>query len=129
MTQLVELENQIQELRTKLIPLQKKRDRITEAAEAQTAKSMIGNCYKYHNTYGSSSGYWWMYSKIVGAKGTMVKVVDIQKDSHGEIDLKFKTTWTNHFRHEWRPITNKQFERAYNHLMKQVQKQVQVKKS
>ncbi len=57
-------------------------------------KKLIGNCYRYRNSYGGGDDSWWMYIEVVGAgeydhRGVVIETfqkttlkTEIERDTH-----------------------------------------------
>lgn len=48
---------------------------------------LIGQCYKFLNSYGSDSKDWWMYKKVISAKGDCLKTIQFQNDESGRLEI------------------------------------------
>jgi len=49
-----------------------------ELIEKPKREKMVGKCYKYLNSYGGDRERWWLYTKVVGLDGTMLKTLQFQ---------------------------------------------------
>jgi hypothetical protein len=82
------------------------------------SKSLVGRCYKYHNSY-SNEERWWLYLKVLTTKGTWLRVEKIQRDCSNMI-----TYHPNDLMHsfdgamigEYIEITPKAYESAKNRI-------------
>ena len=69
------------------------RDKYDELVKVPALKKAIGECYRYHNSYGSDTDKWWLYTKIVGARNDgYVTVLNIQTtcSGHQELEVRFQ---------------------------------------
>lgn len=111
-----------------MMPLEEKKKKLNKLAneilkeEEQVAsavsKSLVGRCYKYHNSY-SNQERWWMYLKVLTAKGTWLRVERIQRDCNNMITYQpndllhsFDGTMIG----EYIEITPKAYESAKNRI-------------
>lgn len=62
-----------------------------EAIEIPKKKKLIGNFYKYKNSYScpeKPSDYFWYYIHITGLKGTMLQGNTFQTDKYGKCEFE-----------------------------------------
>jgi hypothetical protein len=59
------------------------RDEEERLIKIPALQKLIGKCYKYRNSYGSGER-WWLYKKVVGISGTMLKTLEFQITSYDE---------------------------------------------
>jgi hypothetical protein len=78
----LQLQRQIRKLHEELSEI--------EGAEATKANQrLIGKCYRYRNSFGSSDpkGDWWLYEKVIRADGNEITTFGFQKDSRGHFEI------------------------------------------
>lgn len=66
-------------------------DAIDEAADRKKNAVLVGQCFKYHNSYGSGEK-WWLYVQVVSIDCRWVKVNSFQDDGQGRIEFEYQRT-------------------------------------
>lgn len=57
--------------------------------DAPVAKSLVGKCFKYRNSFGGPKG-WWLYRRVVKvSRSTELVVESFQEDAHGKMEFDF----------------------------------------
>jgi hypothetical protein len=79
-------------------------------------RSMVGNCYRYRNSYGGDSK-WWLYGKILAAAGARFKALKFQKYSNGQIEISFDGWFTPK---GWENITANEYSQAWSELQRDI---------
>lgn len=81
------------------------------------AKKLIGQCYKYRNSYGGDREPWWLYQKIVSIKSisdenrVWVKVNTFQKDCYEDVNFKKQDLAIRNLRGDfYQKITTEEYE-------------------
>lgn len=95
-------------------------NRIREIEELPRLKKLIGNCYKYRNSYSlpkEESDYWWMYIIVVGvdSESATLQVFTIQQDCHGEINVRTERPYYENMLQT--PIGRKEFDEAQTKII------------
>ena len=89
-------------------------------------KKMVGQCFKYHNSYGVNHDRWWLYCKVkeVNEKTMEFTTVEFQRTSmeaiEVKLDRKFNFNGENFFDRMggYIAITNSEYNRAKKSLKK-----------
>lgn len=86
-------------------------------------RKLVGQCYKYRNSYGGGLSRWWLYGKVlsVNEKTCEVHTIEFQHTSMEriEIELDKKTTYRGrHFMKDgsYMPATNAEYNKAKKSL-------------
>ena len=89
------------------------------------AKTYLGKCYRYRNSYGTGTG-WWLYRKIKKVVGTKLILVGFQKTSMGKIEIDtddIKFVWNNENAMEgYTEITNEEFKEQRKQILIEIKK-------
>ena len=51
-----------------------------DIAIVKANSQLVGHCYKYQNSYGGTNSKWWLYSQIVGTRGTNL-ICDVYQET------------------------------------------------
>jgi len=89
-----------------------------ELVASAVSKSLVDRCYKYHNSY-SNQERWWLYLKVLRAKGTWLRVEKIQRDSNNLITYQPNAllhTFDGKMIGEYIEITPKAYESVKNRI-------------
>lgn len=70
----------------------------------------VGNCFKYHNSYGSGER-WWLYAKVVSADDCGVKAFQFQ-DTGGRLEVEKRFHLYAHMS-GYEPISENEFYTAW----------------
>lgn len=106
-----QLQREIGKLRSQL-------DAIEESEATKFSKPLVGQCFKYHNSYGHGEK-WWLYAQIVEADGRWVKVISFQDDRQGRIEFENnKAHMANQFAAGgYQRISRDEYQSAYTSLI------------
>src|SRR3989442_11092607 len=93
----------------KMVETDKKaREKAEEIRCQEENTKLIGQCYKFRNSYSSDSG-WWLYAQIIDYKKETMIINEVQKTTLGiEIKRDQKLMWKRiGLEHEgWIPISH-----------------------
>ncbi len=79
--------NQLKELREQIGKLREEEYEIEKAERIKQNKGLVGKCFKYLNSYGSSEK-WWLYTKVLRLDDEGYPVAwRFQIDCHGQIEI------------------------------------------
>jgi len=126
MENLDKLKEQAETLRVKIYKIEEKQIKDKVLPEAQ---KIIGQCYKYSNSYGDGEESWWLYQKVIsvssvcGENNVSVLVNEFQQDCHGDIQFKKKTLGYRDLGHEdrWQKVSAEEYQREQKRLIKVLQ--------
>lgn len=96
------------------------RGRLHDAENA----AVVGKHFKYRNCYSCPerpSDYWWLYLRVIEAKGGRLKCFAFEIDKYGKISVETKNS-LYHVRDGYRPISAKEYRRAWDALMAKLKK-------
>lgn len=89
---------------------------VIEDAERNAANaSLLNACQKVRNSYGSGDD-WWLYRRVLSLKGTCCTSFRFEVRADGGVYAQvmgMDSVGADH----WEPITEQEFQRAYNKLM------------
>ena len=110
------------------IEYNKFRDMVYEEEEEKLkpyAKTFLGKCYKFENSYGSGDK-WWLYLKVHNVEDTSLYCISLQKANNNTIEIKpdeYKCVWNyeNPFK-GYIEITKEEFEEQKENFIKEVNK-------
>lgn len=91
---------------------------------AEKALSLVGKCFKYHNSYPcpeSDADRWWLYALVTGVDGEGLKMFMFQHDKYGQIKVDLRAGSPS-LTDGYVPIEREEFLRAWNALMRQMPK-------
>ena len=93
-------------------------------ARKERARSLIGKCYRYHNSGDGTGKRWWLYLKVLGVtQNGMLKTVQFEVYSNGECNAK-QYDW--HYPHSvgegtgYSPITDAVFASGWKEFVARV---------
>lgn len=107
--------------------LKKILDNIDNKKRAELAKTFLGKCYKFHNSY-SGDNKWWLYIKVVGVDGTELIYEEFQETCYGEIEIKrarrpiykYDSFPFGAFDSSYIPIDEKEFQEAKEKILPKI---------
>lgn len=113
----------VKKLRKQIDQLRKQLRKAEEAEFNQRTlpkmRAMIGNVYRYKNSYGGNLGSWWMYVRIVGVDDGYFLLATIQSDCDGRITAK-EDTWSYPLSENHERITADEYDVAASPLLEKV---------
>ena len=118
---LEELKKEISQLEEKQRPLIEEKLKLQDAVSLKKNKKLIGNCYKYHNSYGSEDK-WWMYVKIIDANVWSVTTLEAQDCGDDRIEVTKYNHSASNYQGEmgYIKIPNSEFELNFNKILKKL---------
>ena len=84
------------------------------------AISLVGKCFKYRNSFGSSQPPWWFYIRITGRDGISLLFNCFQEDANDHVEFEYgKSGYVEQFSHpsNYLPITAKEYFTAEKKLL------------
>ena len=130
MENIKKLKEQAEHLRAKICKLEQ--EELIKKVMPKALK-LIGQCYKYSNSYGSGDDNkpWWLYQKVINVdhicdeNRVEVSVKEFQCDCHGDIQFK-KRTFSyrdlDYGNDGYQKITTNEYNKEKNKLVKILQK-------
>ena len=116
------MSNRKEELRKRIETDMAEFHKITEAETQEANSLLIGKCYKYRNSYSlpeEPDDYWWVYTLIVGAEGSSLKVFRFQTDRNGTIEIETDLDLPA-LTESYQEIGRTEFLQAWANLQKQI---------
>ena len=119
------LDKQLKELKKEECPLIDERNKLQEQIDTENNIPLIGKCFQFRNSYGSGEN-WWLYAKVVSCDNWGAEVINIQKDNVGNITCRTETHSASTYkeRNYYTPISNKEFKKNFDRLMKELKQNV-----
>lgn len=68
-------------------------DEIRKAEAIREHASLVGRCYKFHNSYGGGLPKWWLYKRVLSVEGSYGTGWSFQQDCNGKIEIDFAQAW------------------------------------
>ena len=132
MKQAEELKEQIEALENQRVAIHKKlnqlKPQIYRLETEPAVKKLIGQCFKYRNSYGSGRKDWWLYSKVLGynPRNQQLIICSYQRTSLEIIEIRVREerfcidALKDHLLQT--PVTSKQFDAVLNRATKELEK-------
>lgn len=88
-------------------------------------KSLVGKCFKYHNSYGGDRPRWWLYAKVLSAKSKWdCRCFEFATDCDGKHFIEPTERVSPNFiggdGSSWKPITAAEFNREFAKLRRKI---------
>ena len=103
--------------------LYKQEKKLKDEIEKQDSRELLGKTFVYKNNSYScpekKSDYWNVHLKVIGLISGGIKVLTVEKDSHGCIIIQTENRWNN-ILHGYEPCKEKEFENHYNKLLEEI---------
>lgn len=96
---------------------------IIEARERKAEhEKLLGKCFKYLNSYGSSRPSWWLYAKVTGTDGYWPRTLTFQVTCDREIIVKEKDTHSGMGKpgNGWIEIPKSEWNKQWRGLVKRI---------
>lgn len=119
------IENKISKSYNKYLKkLYQEKKKLQTAVDNQDSKELLGKTFVYRNNSYScpreQSDYWNVYLKVVALIEDGVRVITVDKDSHGCIEIKTENRYSN-ILSGYVPCSKKAFTENYESLLKEVE--------
>lgn len=90
-------------------------------------EKLVGNCYKFMNSYGSGEK-WWLYVRILRLHKDALTydTVRFQNTSRQNIEIEYRQQWNfhqgNHFsvQNGWQPVSFAEYDRERKKLLRRI---------
>ena len=104
-----------QEIRSIIDPLLDELSAIQEEKKRKEELSLLGKCFKFHNSYHSletDSDPWWVYRKITGFNDGSLSSTSFQIDPEGNVDVRFDERLFS-ITPKWQEISEAEYQSAW----------------
>jgi len=93
---------------------------IIESREIAAANNkIIGNCYRFSNSYGSGDR-WWLYGKVIAVEGGDITMFKFQKTAHGQIEIEARYMEYARITSGWEQIAEAKFQKAWRAIANEI---------
>ena len=102
------------------------RDKVRILEEVPKAKALVGQCFKYENSYNATDS-WWLYLMVTRCNQSAIFMDSFQKYSNGKIEFVFdKSHYIHSLGSSYIPISIEEYDKAKKALLKKLIKRLGV---
>lgn len=102
--------------------IQEIKEKIKLLEELPRAKSLVGKCFKYLNSFGPNEN-WWLYIRIVRNDGCDVIIDKFQEDAYGKVEFFYaEVSYSHYFGSSYIPISEEEYFKAEKKLLNKITK-------
>ena len=107
----------VEELEAAIAPLQEALGKLRDAEARKESEQLVGQFFKYRNSYGGGYPSWWLYAKVTHVKGVSPMSFRFQTDEHGKVEIEVARHFTSS---SWTPIKASEFAREWRRVQKRI---------
>ena len=116
MTKKKEIQEQIATLRERLNEIE---ELDFKKIEEPKLRALVGSHWKYRNSFGGDEK-WWLFAKVVSYADRRIRTLEIQKTSHGNIEIREHERWSPDPMSFYLPIGEREWNEGTKHLIEEV---------